>query len=327
MSDTIRWGILATGSIAHAFANGLKVLDDAELVAVGSRTQKSADKFGDEFDVPHRHGSYEALAADPDVDAVYVAPPHPFHLNGAKLCLEGGKAVLCEKPFTMNAKEARELIDLAREKKLFLMEAMWTRFIPAIVKVRELLKDGAIGEVMMADANFCFRAGMDPESRLFSPALGGGGLLDVGVYVVSFANMIFGGRPERIASMAHIGETNVDEMASVILGYPGGHMATVKCAVRTTTRHDAHIYGTDGMIRVHHAFWHADTLTLTVGDKDEEIAIPYEGNGYNYEAAEVGRCLREGKLESDIMPLDETFVIMETLDEIRAQWGLTYPME
>ena len=328
MSDTIRWGILATGSIARQFAKGLTFVDGAELVAVGSRSQESADRFGEEFGVPHRHGSYEALAADPDVDAVYVAPPHPFHKDGVMLCLDGGKAVLCEKPFTMNAKEARELVDAARSKKLFLMEAMWTRFIPAIVKVRELLREDVIGETRLAQANFCFRADLNPASRLFAPELGGGGLLDVGVYVISLASMIFGEKPSRIASMAHIGETNVDEDANMILGYSEGRMANLTCAVRTTTPHDANIYGTNGAIRIHHPFWHADKLTVSVaGEEPREIAIPYEGNGYNFEAEEVGRCLRAGKLESAIMPLDETLAIMETMDEIRAQWGLTYPME
>jgi len=328
MAEKIRWGILSTGNIAKQFARGLKAIDAAELVAVGSRTQAKADAFGDEFAVPRRHASYERLAHDPDVDVVYVATPHTFHKENSILCLENGRAVLCEKPFTINAREARELIAFARKKKLFLMEAMWTRFLPLYAKVRELLADRAIGEVRMLTADFGFRANFDPKGRLFNPELGGGGLLDVGVYTVSFASMIFGGAPERIASMADIGATGVDEQAGLVLGYDAGRLAVLTCAVRTTTPHEALIMGTDGMIRMHHPFWHGTTLTLSVpGKPDVQMTHPYVGNGYNCEAAEVMRCLRAGKTESEIMPLDETFSVMETMDRIRAQWGLKYPME
>jgi dihydrodiol dehydrogenase / D-xylose 1-dehydrogenase (NADP) len=327
MTDKIRCGILGTGRIARQFAQGLTVLPDAELVAVGSRAQGTADAFGKELGVPHRHASYRALAEDPDVDVVYVATPHSLHRENCILCLEAGKAVLCEKPLTINAAEAEEVITLARDKRLFLMEAMWTRFFPAIEKTRQLLADGAIGEVRMISAGFGFRAPFDPQQRLFNPALGGGALLDVGIYPISLSSMVLG-PPSRAVSLAHLGQTGVDEQAAIVLGYDQGQLAVLNTAVRTKTPQEAFILGTEGQIRIHTPWWRPDTLTLsTKGRKDKRLRFRLKGNGYNYEAAAAMECLRLGKLESEVMPLDETLTIMQTMDGIRAQWGLRYPME
>ena len=326
MAETVRWGILSTGSIARKFAQGLAALDDAELVAVGSRAPESAAAFADELGVPRRHASYAELANDPDVDVIYVATPHPFHKENSLLCLRAGKAVLCEKPFAINSSDAQEVVACARAEGRFLMEAMWTRFVPAVARVRQLLADGAIGEVRLMRADFCFRAGWNPQGRLLNPQLGGGGLLDVGIYTVSLASMVYGAQPTRLASLCHIGETGVDEQAAVILAYDQGQLASLTCAVRTSTPHEAVLYGTDGHIHIHHPFWHATRLTVA-GKEPQDIELPYPGNGYTCEAAEVGRCLREGRLESPIMPLDETVAILHTLDRIREQWGLRYPME
>jgi predicted dehydrogenase len=326
MPDIIRWGILSTGHIAHKFATGLSILPDAKLVAVGSRTQAAADAFANEFGAPRRHASYEALAADPEVDAIYIGTPHPFHKDNSLLCLNAGKAVLCEKPFTINAAETREVIRVAREKKLFLMEAMWTRYLPAIIRAREMIASGSIGEVRMLVADFGFRTGFNPKGRLFDPALGGGALLDVGIYPLTLASALLGS-PAQIASAAHLGETGVDEQAALLLSYKGGQTALLSCATRTNTAHEAIIYGTEGYIRIPD-WWHANRFTLTVsGYAPQSFEVPHDGNGYSHEAAEVGRCLRAGKLESAIMPLDETMAIMETMDNIRAQWGLKYPTE
>ena len=327
MKDRIRWGILGTGSIAKKFAEGLAVLPEADLVAVGSRTSETAGDFADRYGVPRAHGTYEGLAEDPEVDAVYVATPHPFHRENTILCLKAGKAVLCEKPFAINRGDAEEMVRVARERKRFLMEAMWTRFLPITVKVREWLADGTIGEVRMLRADFGFRAGVDPKARLFSPELGGGALLDVGVYTVSFASMVFGGPPEDMATTAHIGETGVDEQAGMVLRYEGGQLAVLACAVRNRTYQRAEILGTDGSIHIHPPFWCGTTATLTAEGNEETVERPLEGNGYNYEAVEVMERLREGKLESDVMPLDETLSVMGTLDRARGQWGLRYPME
>ncbi|GAB4414989.1 MAG: Gfo/Idh/MocA family oxidoreductase [Anaerolineae bacterium] len=327
MTDNIRWGILGTGVIARKFALGLKAAPGAELVAVGSRIEATADQFGDAFDVPRRHASYEALAHDPEVDVIYISTPHSLHKDNTLLCLEAGKAVLCEKPFAINAVETEAMIKLARQKKLFLMEAMWTRFLPAVLKVRQLIAEDAIGEVRMLMADLGFRAEFDPKSRLFDPALGGGALLDVGIYTVSFASMLLG-TPVKVTSLAQLGQTGVDEQSAMLLSYAGGQLAVLAAAVRTDIPSEAIIMGTKGRIRVHAPIYCPVRLTLSRPEQgDEIIDAPLEGNGYNYQALEVMNCLRNGWLESATMPLDETLSIMRTMDEIRAPWGLKYPME
>ncbi len=328
MPDKIRWGILGTGNIAKQFARGLQALPDAELVAVGSRNADTATAFADEFNVPRRHATYAALAQDDAVDIIYVSSPHQAHKDDSILCLKSGKGVLCEKPFAINRAEAQTMVDTARTEKRFLMEAMWTRFLPAIAQVRAWLKEGVIGEVRMVQADFGFCAQLDPESRLFDPNFGGGSLLDVGVYAVSFASMVFGGPPTEIQSLAHIGVTKVDEHAAMVLGYSGGALALLASAVRANTSQEARVIGTEGLIHVPSPFWRSPKVVLALNGKDpQEVELPYEGNGYNYEAAAAGDCLRDGRLEHEVMPLDETLSIMDTMDRIRAQWGLRYPME
>ena len=327
MAKNVRWGILGAGGIARKFAGCIPSVQGAALTAVGSRSRDKADAFADEFDIPHRHGSYEDLAADTEVDAIYVATPHPMHKAHALLALGVGKAVLCEKPLTINAAEARELVAFAREKKCFLMEAMWTRFVPPMVKLRELLAEGAIGEVRMLTADFGFDGGPDPTSRLLDPALGGGSLLDVGVYAIALASMLFG-TPSRITGLAHLGETGVDEQTGMVLGYEGGELAILSSAVRLATPQEAWVIGTTGRIHLHTAWWSGSGMTLYSGEKEPRgIDVPMKENGFAYEAEEVVRCLAAGKTESDVVPLDESISMMETMDELRAQWGLKYPME
>ena len=326
MPDKIRWGILATGTIAQKFATGLSVLPDAELVAVGSRSEASAAAFAHQFSIPHVHSSYEALAHDPDVDVIYVATPHSYHKENSLLCLEAGKAVLCEKPFAINAQEAAAVINFAREKGLFLMEAMWTRFLPALVKVRQLISDGTIGEPRMLQADFGYRTGFNPTARHFAPELGGGALLDVGIYPLSLASMLWG-KPTHIGSAVHLGETGVDEQAAAVLSYPSGAIALISTAIRTNTPHEAWIMGTEGRIKIHAPWWVGTTLTLVTDGQEQIIEAPMVGNGYNYEAAAVMNSLRSSQTEHPLMPLDETLALMQTMDKIRAQWGLRYPGE
>ena len=328
MTAPIRWGILGPGSIAHKFAVGLQATSEGELVAVGSRDQQRADAFADQYGAPNRHASYEALSADPDIDAVYVATPHPFHKDNSILCLEAGKAVLCEKPFTINAAEAEAVVACARANGVFLMEAMWSRYLPIMVQVRQWLDAGAIGEPLMVSADFGFRAGVNPDGRLFNLALGGGALLDIGIYVVSFAAMVLGAQPAQIAAAAHLGETGVDEQTGIVLRYSGGAIANLSCAIRASTSHEARIVGSEGTIVIDPSWWKGESATLKAwGPCEERIELPLAGNGYNYEAQEVARCLGEGLTESAVMPLDETVALMRILDEIRAQIGLKYPME
>jgi predicted dehydrogenase len=325
--NPIRWGILGRGGIANSFAVGLQALDDAQLLAVGSRSAAAAEAFGEQYGVPHRYGSYAELVQDPEVDVVYVATPHPFHLEHSLLAMRAGKAVLCEKPLTINAREAAELIGYAREHRLFLMMAMWTRFLPAIARLRQLLAEGALGQVRLLHADFSFRAEFDPHHRLFDPALGGGALLDAGIYPLSMASMILG-RPDSIVSQAHLGATGVDEQAAVILRYAGGSLAVLTTATRTAGPQVVVVRGTEGYVTLPPEWLKATDLVITrPGREDERLHLPLAGNGYNYEAAEVARCLRAGLIESDLMPHAETLALMETLDAIRAQWGLKYPSE
>jgi len=327
MTNRIRWGILGTGKIAHQFAAALRRLPEAELLAVGSRSAEAAGRFADEFEIARRYPSYTELVRDPEVEVIYVATPHSCHAENTQLALKAGKAVLCEKPFTINAAEAREVIGLARERKLFLMEAMWTRFFPLMAKLRELLDAGAIGEVRQLTADFGFRAEYQDEPRLFGPELGGGALLDVGVYPVSLASMLFG-PSGKVVSTANLGPTGVDDEAAMILTHDRGEMAILHTAIRLETAQEAIITGTQGRIRIHSPWWRPTVMTLSrEGKSDERLDFPLEGNGYEYEAREVMSCIRGGKLESALMPLDESVSIMRTLDTIRAQWGLKYPME
>ncbi len=325
--SALRWGILGTGAIARQFFEGLSVLPDAEVLAVGSRSGATAERFAEERGIPRRYASYEDLAADPDVDVVYVATPHPFHAANAELCLRAGKAVLCEKPFTVNAGEAERVVGLARERRLFLMEGMWTRFFPLIGELRRLLSEGAIGEPRMLAADFGFRDRFDPRSRKFDPDLGGGALLDVGVYCISLACHLFGA-PSEVAGVGQLGETGVDEQSAAILRHEAGRLSVLSFATRTGTPQEATVMGTEGYIRIHSNWWRPKVLTLhRPGEKERLVEAPITGNGFNYEAAEVMRCLREHKTESEVMPLEETLSVMRTMDECRGAWGLRYPGE
>jgi dihydrodiol dehydrogenase / D-xylose 1-dehydrogenase (NADP) len=323
----IKWGILGTGWIAEQFAKDLIHARNGEIYAVGSRTNESAQRFADQHHIPKVYGSYEELVNDPDVDAIYVATPHPFHKDSVMTCLHAGKAVLCEKPFTVNSGELEELVSYAKEHKLFLMEGMWTRFLPPIMKVREWLKDERIGDVRMVKGDFGFRIGWDPEGRLLNPNLGGGALLDVGIYPISFASMIFGAQPQAILSTAHIGETGVDEEFSILLSYESGRTASLNGAIRLELNNEAYIHGTEGYIHVP-SFFNAQTVTLYVGGEEvESFTDDRVCAGYAFEAEEVGRCLLEGLTESPIMTLDESVAIMKILDQVRGQWGLRFPFE
>ena len=323
----VRWGIIGTGHIAGKFAADLTAMPEARLVAVGSRSQAGAESFGARWGAPRCHASYAALAQDPEVEAVYVAVPHPFHAENALLCLEAGKAVLCEKPFALNAAQAAEVIRRARARKLLVMEGMWTRAFPVMARLRQLLADGAVGRVRLVAADFSFRCQSSLEGRLFNRALGGGALLDVGIYPVSLASMILGA-PAQIFSGAEIGPSGVDYQAAMIFRYGNGAAAALFAGLRADTPSDAEIIGESGSIKVHDVWWKPSRMTVTrAGGKTEHFDMPYAGNGFHFEAAEFMNCLRQGRLESALMPLEETLSIMKTLDAVRAPWGLRYPGE
>jgi predicted dehydrogenase len=323
-ADRVGWGIVGTGGIATAFASDLALLPDAALAAVGSRTQASADEFADRFDIGHRHPSYEALVTDPDVDVVYVSTPHPFHHDAARLAIEAGKPVLVEKPFTMDAAEARDLAARARASGVFLMEAMWARFVPHMVRVRELLRDDALGDVRSLMADHCQWFVKDRTHRVFAPELGGGALLDLGIYPVSLASMVLG-TPSTVTAVSDPAFTGVDATTSVLLQHEGGRHAVLTTSLEAAGPNRAAIIGTEARIEID-SIWYAPTsFRLVIRDGSvERYDEPHEGNGLRHEAVEVMRCLRDGRLESDVMPLDETVAIMTTMDEIRRQIGLSY---
>ena len=327
MSRKIRFGIIGAGRIAQKFAKGISFVEDAELVAIASRSFEKANAFGDMFEIEKRYGSYKELVQDQEVDVVYICTPNSLHKEHTILCLENKKAVICEKPFGANQSEVEEMIRVAKENKVFLMEAMWTRYFPLVRKVKEWVEEGLIGNLKMLKGDFGFACTRGYGDIRFSKDLAGGSLMDVGIYPISFASMIYKQQPKDIKSMAHIGQTGVDEQASMIFGYDQGQMALLSCAITTETPRNMYILGDKGSIHIPNV-WYAQTATLKVdGQEDVIIDMPMEGNGYNYEVEEVVRCLKEGKLESDIMPLKESLEIIGTLESIRKQWDLIYPFE
>ncbi|MDA7867193.1 Gfo/Idh/MocA family oxidoreductase [Verrucomicrobia bacterium] len=320
MDSKVRWGIIGTGRIAHQFAAGLEHSETGVLHSVGSRSQDSARAFGNEFKISRCYGTYEELVEDSEIDVVYVATPHSFHSENSMLALNAGKAVLCEKPFTLTAAEARGVVACARSKNQFLMEAMWNRFFPAMTRLRQMLNDGIVGEIKMIEADFGFRSNRTEEPLLFDLNYGGGSLLDVGVYGVSLASQLLG-PPTKVTSVGSIGPSGVDEQCAAILSYQGGQLAVIKSSIISETPQEATIIGADGTIRIESPFWCPKTLTLIQGEAAKtRVEVPFVGNGYQYEADEVGRCLRAGQSESELMPLDESLRIMETMDTIKARW-------
>lgn len=323
----IRWGFLGAGGIARRFGVGMQAVADAELFAVGSRTEEKRQLLAAQFDIPRQYATYEELVADPEVDVIYVATPHNFHHPHSLMALEAGKPVLCEKPFAINVREAAEIAAVAKQRDLFLMEAMWTRYIPIIREVKRLVQAGAIGDLTMLIADFGGRSAEPPRGRLASPDLGGGALLDLGVYPVSFASYLFATAPTRIATLGHVA-AGVDVRNGILLGYPEGQIAIGYSSIRDRTPQEAILTGSQGEIRIPHPWWLADRCRLTVdGQEPRTITAELIANGFAHEIREVNRCLRAGLKESPDMPVAETLAIMGTLDALRAQWGLRYPME
>ncbi|SDK46229.1 Predicted dehydrogenase [Cryobacterium psychrotolerans] len=327
MTDTLRWGILATGGIAHLFTADL-VLHGFQVQAVGSRTQQSADTFAARFGIPTAHGSYEALVADPDVDIIYVSTPHPFHAENAALALKAGKHVLIEKPIAMNGREAREIVDLAASLGLLVMEAMWTRFLPHMVRVREIIAAGTLGDVHTLIADHTQDLPDDPKHRLNDLALGGGALLDLAIYPLSFASDLFG-RPETILASASFKETGADAQVATIFRYPGGQIATTLSASDTQGPNTATILGTQGRIDIDQVWYSPTTIHVRGSDNEivESFTAEVAGRGMHFQAAEMEQVIGAGKTSSDILPTEEVVAIMETLDAVRDQIGLAYPGE
>ncbi len=322
----IRWGIAGPGEIATRFAEGMREIDGGTVAAVGSRSLERAEAFAARFDIARSLGSYEALADDPDVDAVYVATPHSRHAADTLLFLSAGKHVLCEKPFALNATQANEMIAAAQAQQRFLMEAMWSRFLPAYRTLRDLLDDARIGEPLLVEASFGWRAEVVPTHRHFDLAQGGGALLDLGVYTVNLSQFVLG-PVEAVAARGHVGTTGVDEHVAAVLQHADDRLGVVQAAIRTPLTCTARIAGTAGVIDLP-AFMHCpDHLVVRTPAGEERIDASWEGEGLRFQVEEVHRCLAAGLVESPVMPWRDSAGIARVLDEIRAQVGVRYPGE
>ena len=327
MSTDFRWGILASGGIAQAFARDLSYINNHIVAAVGSRSQESADAFATEFPGCTAYGSYEDLVNDPTLDAIYVATPHPYHVSNTVLALNAGKPVLCEKPFTINAAEAREMKAAADSNGVALMEAMWARFLPHMHKVREVLASGVLGDIWAVEADHGQRLSDYANPRHWEPSLGGGALLDLGIYPISFAHMVLG-KPDSITSSATFTDKGVDASSTAIFNYKNGAQAILTSNMMVSTPCRATICGTLGKIEIDRTFYNPASMRVIMHDgATTEYPNEYKGHGLREQAKEFERVVRTGELSSSILTPDESIEIMGSLDEIRKQIGLIYPSE
>jgi predicted dehydrogenase len=327
MNQTIRWGILGCGKIAKKFASDLQFVKDAKLVAIGAREQATAEAFAKDFPAKHIHGSYQALVENPEVDVIYIATPHTFHHAHTLLCLTNNKAVLCEKPFAINYREAKEMIDLARSKKIFLMEGFWTRFLPHYKKTKELIAQGKIGDIKYIHAEFGFKPTPPIAPRMYDPALGGGSLLDIGVYPVFLALDLLG-KPDQITASMVAAPTGVDDQCSIQFQYNSGTIAQLFSTLASNLATSADIAGDKGRLRITHRFHGPSTQLEFYPDVvDSREAVDFEetkGNGFEYEAQHVTECLQKGLAESPLRTFEETLLMMEILNVIREKAGIKY---
>ena len=325
MTRTYNWAILGCGRIARKFSSDLKLLPNARLYAAAAREYSRAAEFARENSYEKAYGSYEEMLADPEVDIVYVATPHSHHHAHVLMCLQAGKAVLNEKAFALNLAEAQEMVDLARSKGLFLMEAFWTRFQPSFLKALEILNSGDLGKLKVVRSDFAFNAPKDPEKRLYNVELGGGSLLDIGIYPV-FAALTALGIPRRIKALASFAGTGAEESIAMVFQYPGGELASLYSSLATYSFVTTEYNCERGSILLARR-WMAPT-TVTVwreGNQEDTYSFETQGFGYQHEATHVMACLDSGKTESDLMPLDFTLSMMETLDRIRMETGIVFP--
>ncbi|THV30091.1 Gfo/Idh/MocA family protein [Glycomyces paridis] len=326
MVEPIRWGILATGGIASTFVEDLALLDDCRVTAVASRSAERAAAFAKKYDIDNTWDSVQALAADDQVDIVYVATPHSHHYLPTLQLLEAGKHVLCEKAFAYNAAQARTMFDVAREHQRFLMEAMWTRCNPAIREMRRAIQEGMIGEVVSVHGNFAFATDAPPSHRLRNLELAGGALLDLGVYPLTLAHLALGA-PESVSATAIMDTTGVDAYTAMTLRYPNA-VAQLSCSIRGGAANEVTISGTEGRIELRGFAYRPSGYTLVrYNEPPREFEAPYVGHGYVHEALEVHRALRAGRLESTLVPPQSTIEVLEVMDEVRAQIDLRYPGE
>jgi len=327
MGKNLRWGILGTGRIANTFTKDLLATGHI-ITAVGSRGRESADTFASKYGIDRSFSSYGELVTCPEVDVIYVSTPHPYHAANARLALEAGKHVLLEKPFTLNAREARDVVALAQNCGLVVLEAMWTRWLPHMVRLREIIRAGTIGEVRLLLVDHTLSLSLDPKHRINDPSLGGGALLDLGIYPISFAWDLFGA-PSNVVGQATFSETGVDDSVTVILGYEGGRRAVTHSAKNLRGQNRAVVVGTTARIEIDPLWYNATGFTVFGNDDEviERFTYPIKTRGMEYQALEIERLVKEGKGSGEILPTAESISIMECLDEVRRQIGLKYPNE
>lgn len=322
MNEPLRWGIASTGKISTSMAKALHTLDDAVITAVGSRSQANADAFASEHSIPNAHGSFEALLADPEVDIVYVGSPHSEHRAMTIAALDAGKHVLCEKAFALNAAHADEMIDAAKRNNRFLMEAMWSWFLPSWHELRSRIADGAIGEIVSIDANFCLSIS-DPDGRHRRPDLGGGALLDLGIYPLSIGRFLLG-EPVEVTALGRLTSQGVDAAIGGAMIHDSGAITTFSTSLDATSDLTARIVGTEGTITVHAPFWSTDAFTVKRNDADTAERVETPHDGLAHEAAHTMEMVRAGRIESDIQTWASTMANMELMDDIRHQVGVVY---
>lgn len=322
-----KWGILGTGKIARRFMQAMSSVSEGQVIAVGSRSQDTAEWFGAYFGIPRWYSRYEGVLEDPDVEIVYIATPHNLHADNTLSALQAGKHVLCEKPFAVNAQQAERVIQFARQTDRFVMEGMWTRCFPLMQEVVRRVSAGAIGELRYLQADFGFQTQYDPRSRLFSPDLAGGALLDVGIYPIALAFQ-FLGEPTQVVSTCTIGGTGVDVLEGILFYYPSGATAVLSASIQVSTPKQASLCGTKGMFHFPAPWWKpSEAFLIRDNSTQEHLFYPYGGDGLQFEIRHVHTCLQEGLRESPLMPLEETLKIVRLMDRLRSEWGVRYPFE
>ncbi len=327
MGKTFNWGIIGPGRIAEKFAEAVQKIPGAALHAIASRSAKDPTALAKSFGAEKCYGSYEALAEDPDVDAIYIATPHRFHYENVKLCLEAEKAVLCEKSFTVNAAQAEELFTISQNKQLFVMEALWTRFLPIYESIRSWINAGEIGELRHVYSTLGFVAKRDPNDRLLNIALAGGTVLDLGVYTSGLSQWVMGENPQQIQASGYIGETGVDETINVTYQYGNNASAQFCCTFAFEPPNQLLIYGSKGRISVHTSFVSGSEASLEKGKQRKTIQKPLKINGFEYQIEASMQAIRDGRLDCPQMTQADTLGNMRALDAIRKQIGLNYPFE
>ena len=322
----IKWGIIAPGTIANAFAKEINNSQDGKLVAVYGRNLDKAKRFSEKYNIDNYYSDINEFLNDDNIDAVYIATPHNYHMEYAIKCIRAKKHILCEKPFSYNYKTSKEVLELAKENNIFIMEALWTLFLPAIKQAKKWIEENKIGKVKLITANFGFKSEEDINSRLYNPNLAGGALFDVGIYPILFSNYIIGDKPIEIKANATMTRTNVDETDAISFKYTDGEVASLTCSISTETDNTAVIYGEKGKIVIP-TFWMAKEAYLYSENNEEKFKDEYNEAGYKYEIIEANSCISDKKLESNVASHNLTLDLAAIMDEIREQIALVYPFE